>query len=62
MVRKYSSQLGRKIPDAGAHIPHVVVGLIRKRRTKKHNDIYKDGGSKIDPRMEYNPYPDKTEK
>lgn len=56
--KKYANQLGKQIPDPGAHMSHVVVGLIRKHRTKK--DETKEnlkGGSKQDPRKEYNPYP-----
>lgn len=57
-IKKLSSQLGHKIPDAGAHIPHVVVGLIRKRRSKK-KDAKEQlvGGSKVKPTKEYNPHP-----
>lgn len=61
MVHRYrqmGEQLGRRIPDPGAHMPHVVVGLIRKRRSKKH-DFRENlkGGSKESPIKEYNPYP-----
>lgn len=55
---RYKNQLGKKIPDPGAHMSHVVVGLIRKRRTrKKEMSESLKGGSKQDPRKEYNPYP-----
>lgn len=57
-IKKLTSQLGHRIPDPGAHIPHVVVGLIRKRRSKRAGLAENlKGGSKVRPIIENNPYP-----
>jgi len=39
-------------------MPHAAVGIIRKKR-KKHADLHENlkGGSKHDPKTEYNPFP-----
>lgn len=56
--KKLASQLGKKIPEPGAHMPHVVVGLLKKRRTRK-SDLNQqlEGGSKVKPIKEYDPHP-----
>lgn len=56
--KRLSSQLGKTINDMGAHMPHAVVGIIRKRRTRKHETGERlNGGSRVKPLTEYNPYP-----
>jgi hypothetical protein len=59
--RKLASQLGKKIPDPGAHMPHAVVGLIRRRISKKEayreNIHIKNGSKKKSLLRDYNPFP-----
>lgn len=59
--RKMGDQLGRVIPDAGAHMPSAMVGVkgaLRRRRTQKEGMSERlKGGSKVDPRREYDPRP-----
>lgn len=55
---KFESQLGKTPGHYGSHMSHVVVGLIRKRRTKKEekrDQILKDGKTK--PLESDNPFP-----
>ena len=57
--RKYlASQLGKKIQNPGSHMAHAAVMILRKKR-KKHMDKSKDfeGGSKVPPIKEYDPFP-----
>ena len=56
--KKLASQLGKTISHIGTHIPHAVVGIIRKRRSLKSGlQENLKGGSKVSPLKEYNPYP-----
>ena len=53
-----ASQLGKNISNIGSHMPHAVVGILRKRRRKEEGfHIMEKGGSKVKPLAEYNPYP-----
>jgi hypothetical protein len=36
--RKLESQLGKKIEEPGAHMPHAAVGLLRKLRRKRREN------------------------
>lgn len=57
-VKKISSQLGKRIPEPGAHMPSSAVGILRKKRSEKKelNEELK-GGSHQKPIKEYNPFP-----
>lgn len=58
--RKMGDQLGRIIPNAGSVMPHAMVGVagvLRKRRSRKEEQKKLVGGSKVDPRKEYDPNP-----
>lgn len=53
-----SSQMGKSINHMGAHMPSAVVGILRKRRSKKEALAENlKGGSKVEPLKEYDPYP-----
>lgn len=57
-VKKISSQLGKRIPEPGAHMPSAAVGLLRKRRTKKDGrDERLVGGSGVKPMKSDPPFP-----
>lgn len=58
--KKLASQLGKKIPNPGAHIPHAVVGLIRRRNSKKkglNEKLEIKGNRKGSLLDKYNPFP-----
>jgi len=58
--RKLANQLGKKIQDPGAHMPHAAVALIRRRNTKKqgmNEKIEIKSGSKGSLLRKYNPFP-----
>jgi len=58
LPQKYKSQLGKKIPDPGAHMAHSMVGLILKRRRKKEDLNDKDKFKSTDsPKDRDNPFP-----
>lgn len=58
LPQKYRNQLGKKIQDPGAHMPHAVVGILLKKQRKKDRLYHQKGGSKVKPVVEYNPYPE----
>lgn len=33
--KKIASNLGKKIPNPGVHMPHAAIGVLRQRRKKK---------------------------
>ncbi len=59
--KKLASQLGKKIPDPGAHIPHAAVALIRRRNSKKealNEKLHVKNGNKNKSLLrQYNPFP-----
>lgn len=58
--KKLANQLGKKIHDPGAHIPHAVVGLIKRRNSKKKGLKEKleiKGNRKGSLLDKYNPFP-----
>ena len=57
--RKLSNQLGKKIKNPGAHMPHAAVGILRKMRKAKQ-DLKEQLLNKrvTDPRKISNPYPE----
>ena len=52
------NQLGKKIANPGAHIPHAAVALILKKRRKKQ-DMKDDSPVKLrtEPKKSYSPFP-----
>lgn len=62
--KKMGDQLGKQIPEPGAHMAHAAVGILRKMRTKKYDleHINKKGGSKVKPIDEQDPFPREFER
>lgn len=63
--KKMGDQLGKEIPEPGAHLSHAAVGILRKMRTKKYDLEQagtKKGGSKVKPIDEHDPFPREFER
>lgn len=58
--KKLANQLGHKIIDPGAHMPHAAVALIQRRNSKKKgfNEKLEIKGNRKGSLLEkYNPFP-----
>ena len=56
--RYLSSQLGKDIPEPGAHMAPSAVGILLRKRRKKIDNIYVKAGSKIKPIVSEDPFPE----
>lgn len=55
-VKKLSSQLGHTIKGPGTHMPHVAVGILKKKR-KRGQEKYMDDTVSPTAMREANPFP-----
>lgn len=50
--------MGKNVSSIGSHMSSAVVGILRKRRSRKEGENQNlKGGSKVKPLKEYDPYP-----
>lgn len=59
--RYLSSQLGKDIPEPGAHMAPSAVGILLRKRRRKTDDIYVKAGSKVKPIVSENPFPEASD-